>query len=136
MAPPARRFPPPCRDCGWRPRAAYRATGGGSCELPNARLGELQAVPSRIAKVDRAPTAGPLEVGLDADALGRKRGTPGVDLARRGAKAEVPFAQHAVRRHRQGTGCGWQLGCVGIEDQQDLVAAAVEQMPAWQLGKG
>ena len=48
----------------------------------------------------------------------------------------MPLSQHAVRWYGQSTGGGRQLGCIGIEDQQHLVAATVKQMPAFCLGKG
>ena len=82
---PARGSRAPCPDCGSPPPGACRAADGASCEPPDARLGELQAVAGGIAEVDRAPAAGPLEVGLDGDALG----SPAAAARRRSRPAQA-----------------------------------------------
>jgi hypothetical protein len=73
-------------------------------------------------------TLGPLEIGLDGDSGIREATAPQGDFVRRRPEADVTRPVRAVRWHRQGSGRR-RLRCFRrIEDQQDLVAAAKEDM--------
>ena len=69
---------------------------GGGVEAPEAGLGEFQRVAGRIAEIQRAGTAGPVEFGLDWDAMGGEPVAPGFDLNAGGGKAQVSGAMRAM----------------------------------------
>src|SRR5690606_18650234 len=131
-----RQFPSACRDYGWRRRASFPSDAFASLEPPDAWLGELEAIASRITEINRAAAARPLEVGLDRDAVGFQVLAPSLDLRGVGAKTDVSRPHRAVWRHRQRI-WRWRLRrSLGIEHQKDLVPAPIEQLPAWRLGEG
>src|SRR5262245_58092249 len=104
-------------------------------EAPDAGLGYLQTVACGVTEIDGAPPARPFEIGFDSHGLRREALDPGVKLGGRRAEAKVAWSQRAVRRHRQSTSHRRHARHSRVEDQQDLVAAAVEQMPAGHAGE-
>src|SRR4051794_20155444 len=102
--------------------------------MPDARLGELDRVSGRIAKIDGPAAALPLELGFDGDAFLDQAAAPCADLSRARRKTKVPRTNGAVRRRRSLPTRNLGRGDIRVEDQEHLLAAAEERLPSLALG--
>jgi hypothetical protein len=103
-------------------------------QAPDARFGKLDAVARRIADIDRAPAARPLEIGLDGNAGRDQALAPHGDLARAGAKTRMSRPVAPVRGDGERGIAGWSGSGVRVEHQQHTIAAAKEHVTARLAG--
>src|SRR5690606_1047423 len=99
-----------------------------SFSIPQFGFGDLQRIAGRIAEINRARAVGPVEIGLDGDAMLFQMFPPAVDLRAACGKTYMTRPCRAIGWHRQMAGQWRFQGFRRLEEQQYALPAAEKRI--------